>query len=237
MHRLPVTECWAVLQHVAWEGPGLIAAEARRKGRRLVVRRIDRGDLLPQALEVEGLVVMGGPMGVCEADRYPFLLQECRLIEDLVRRQKPVLGVCLGAQLLAHALGATVYAGHASEIGFGSVDLTSEGRRDPVLGPVGPSLPVFHWHGDTFTLPAGAVLLASSPDYPHQAFRYGDLAYGLQFHVEPNASIWSAWRKHLPDDHFAEAGPKRKRISEAGKAVMQNFFSAALPPRAFDSGC
>jgi GMP synthase (glutamine-hydrolysing) len=174
---------------VAWEGSGLIGAEADVRGLHPEVLRLDLCACLPLPDEVEGLIVMGGPMGVYEYDKYPFLAAECRFIAEMVRHNRPVLGVCLGAQLLARALGARVFPGHKPEVGFGLVKLTAEGDRDPLFGPEGPQIPVFHWHGDTFDLPQGATLLASSADYPHQAFRFEQRAYGLQFHVEPDASI------------------------------------------------
>ena len=158
---------------------------------------------MPEPNEVEGLVVMGGPMGVYETDKYPFLAHECRLIAELIRRERPVLGVCLGAQLLARALGARVFPGHGPEIGFGSVELTKEGKEDPLFGPSGPSFPVFHWHGDTFELPEGATLLASSTQYPHQAFRFGDYAYALQFHIEPDPDCSIAPALHGGKDRAA----------------------------------
>jgi len=134
----------------------------------------------------------------------------------------------LGAQLLAKALGARVFPGHGPEIGFGLVHLTPEGNNDPVLGPDGPSVPVFHWHGDTFELPAGASLLASSREYCHQAFRFGHSSYGFQFHVEPNASTWTAWRPHLPAAVVSDAREEISRIEEVGRKVIARFLDLAL---------
>lgn len=213
-----------VLQHVEWEGPGIITREAGKRGLEADVRRLDRGDAIPDADFVDGLVVMGGPMGAYEEDRYPFLPSECRLLAETVRRGRPVLGVCLGAQLLAKALGGTVYAGHEPEIGFGSVELTADAKQDPLLVSAPESLSVFHWHGDTFTLPEGAVLLASSQKYAHQAFRFGSRAYGFQFHVEPDADTWAAWRDHLPKGLIDEPETKRLQLEEAGKAIIARFF-------------
>lgn len=235
MQPPPVTGLWTVLQHVAWEGPGLIVTEARARGLQLDIRRIDLGAAVPKASEIAGLIVMGGPMGVYESQRYPFLQQECWLIDELIRCRRPVLGICLGAQLLAHALGAAVYPGHGPEIGFGFVDLTSEGKQDPVLGSVAPSFPAFHWHGDTFNLPTGAVLLASSSAYPHQAFRCGDLAYGFQFHIEPDAATWPVWREHLPDRLIDGTAPEQDQIVQTGETVIRNLFNVLLADRA--AGC
>lgn len=228
MKKPPESHAWTVLQHAAWEGPGLIAAEAQKRGLRLDVRRLDLGATVPERRDVDGLVVMGGPMGVYEADEYPFLSDECRLIDELVASGRAVLGICLGAQLLAHVLGARVYPGNAPEVGFGVVELTQQGKRDRVVGAAGSSLSVFHWHGDTFDLPERASLLASSAAYPHQAFRYGNTAYGLQFHVEPDREIWSLWREHLPNGLMAGTELKEHLIEQVGKTVIGNFFDVAL---------
>jgi GMP synthase (glutamine-hydrolysing) len=218
------------LQHVVWEGPGLIASEAKARDLQIDIRRLDLGAAIPEADEVECLVVMGGPMGVYESDRHPFLVAESRLMAELVRRNRPVLGVCLGAQVLAWALGARVFPGHVSEIGFGAVELTADGVRDPVLAPAGPSVPVFHWHGDTFDLPEGATLLASSKDYPHQAFRIGIRVYGLQFHVEPDSVLWPAWYEHLPPAMAERSEPKRQAIEHVGRGIISRFFDVARYP-------
>jgi len=223
-----MTGTWTILQHVGWEGPGLIAAEAEKRGLQTDIRRLDLGAGLPRPDRVEGLVVMGGPMGAYERDKHPFLAEESSLIAELVRRDRPVLGVCLGAQLLAQALGARVFPGHGPEIGFGFVELTAEGKRDAVFGPDGPSVPVFHWHADTFDLPAEATLLASSAEYPHQAFRFGTHAYGLQFHVEPDSDIWSAWHKHLSPGLIEQAEQRRSVVHRVGRSILARFFDVAL---------
>lgn len=219
---------WVVLQHVAWEGPGMIASEIRKRGREIKVIRMDLEQNLPTPDEVEGLIVMGGPMGVYEDDKYTFLSDECRLISALVQIQKPVLGVCLGSQLMAKALGARVFPGHQSEIGFGTVALTAAGGQDQLFAGIDSPLPVFHWHGDTFDLPVGSVLLASSQIYPHQAFRFGPLAYGLQFHVEPNGDTWSRWKEHLPPGLLEDTEQQRREIGQAGRKIISNFFDLVL---------
>lgn len=214
---------WAILQHVDWEGPGLIAEALRARKLGYQIHRLDRGGAAPALEALRGLVVMGGTMGVYEADRLPFLRQEMELIAACMRAGKPVLGVCLGAQLLAAALGAEVSKGPVLEIGAGEVRLTPAGQADPVLGGQGASLPVVHWHQDTFPLPAGAALLASTDLYAQQAFRAGRLAYGLQFHVEVDAALAAAWAGH----GLALAAPDVARVEAAGRAILARFFALA----------
>ncbi len=217
---------FVVLQHVAAEGPGLIGALAAERRLALDVRRMDRGDPVPPAREAGGVIVLGGPMGVYEAAAHPHLAAEQSLLAEACDRGLPVLGVCLGAQLLAAALGARVSRGPAPEIGAGAVTLTAEGSRDPVLGPSGPAFPVFHWHGDTFDLPPGATLLASSAAYPHQAFRVGERVYGFQFHVEVDRALAHAWASALPAG-ASLAESERCAVETAGRAILGRFL--ALP--------
>lgn len=215
---------WVVLQHVEWEGPGIIAQEAEKRGFEVSFLRLDLGAKIPDPGSIDGLVVMGGPLGVYEEDRYPFLARECELLAKIARRDSPVLGVCLGAQLLAKALGAKVFPGHGAEIGFGSVELTPAGQEDTLFAEVGNTLPVFHWHGDTFTLPEGAVLLASNPMYAHQAFRFGTRVYGFQFHVEPDIETWLAWHDHLPEGLIDGADARSREVEKIGKKIIGSFF-------------
>ncbi len=189
---------WVVAQHAPHEGPGLLAEVLDAAGVDTRVVRLDRGDALPAPDELGGLVVMGGAMGVHDIDEFPWLEAERRWIADAVGSDVPVLGVCLGAQQLAAALGASVTTGPAPEVGVGDVELTAEGRADPVLGPEGDRVPVVHWHGDTFEIPHGAVHLAAGDRYPNQAFRFGRLAYGLQFHIEVDDAMAAAWAPELP---------------------------------------
>jgi GMP synthase (glutamine-hydrolysing) len=218
---------WVAVQHVPFEGPGLIAEVASRRGLELRPCHPYRGDSLPSWEEVDGLVVMGGPMSVFDTAEHPHLARETELIAAVVDAGRPVLGVCLGAQLMAHALGATVYRGAQAEIGFGSVSLTQAGREDPVLGKLGLEvLPVMHWHQDTFDLPGGALWLARSELYPHQAFRLGEHAYGLQFHLEVDRDLARSWAEHLPTG-VTLADPARLQAEAIGRRVLEAFFAAA----------
>src|SRR5262249_53642779 len=127
---------------------------------------------------------LGGPMGVYEADEHPFLKIESALVEKAIAAGRPVLGVCLGAQLIAQVLGARVYPGERREVGWAPVHLTEDGRDDPLLAGVDDPITVFHFHGDTYEPPPDAANLAQSSMYEQQAFRWGDTVYGFQFHLE-----------------------------------------------------
>jgi GMP synthase (glutamine-hydrolysing) len=173
------------IQHIRCETLGTIAeALAARQIRVDWVRTFEEQAAPDRLDEYHGLVVMGGPMSVYDRDRHPFLREEMRLIEEALKGDIPVLGVCLGSQLLAAALGAPVAPGRQKEIGWYRVDLTEDGGKDPLWVDLEPSFTAYHWHGDTFTLPVGTVSLASSERTPHQAFRYGRSAYGVLFHME-----------------------------------------------------
>ena len=173
-----------VLQHAEPEIPGLIGEILEDRGVELEVVRPFAGDpVATDPIALQGLVVMGGPMGVYEAARFPHLNDETELIRNAVARGIPVLGVCLGSQLLAAALGARVEPG-VKEIGWFPVHLTPEAAADPLFEGLGPTFTPFHWHGDRFDLPPGAVSLARSDRTACQAFRHGPSAYGLLFHAE-----------------------------------------------------
>jgi GMP synthase (glutamine-hydrolysing) len=212
---------------MAYEGPGAIAEAIAASGRDCTVVRVDRDEALPSPDEVgemAGLVVLGGPMSV--HDDLAWLPAERRLLKEAVAAFIPVLGVCLGAQQLAASLGAEVTQGPAPEIGVGEVHLTPESSGDALFGPAPTPLPCFHWHGDTFTLPPGAALLASSEAYPHQAFRVGPSAYGLQFHVEVSAALAGHWTPHLPSGIFVRMSDVA-HIARHGAAVIGRFVALA----------
>ncbi len=165
----------------------------RERAWELVRVELDEGEPLPELDGFDAVVVMGGPMGAYEGDVHPWLDAEQRLLRAAVTGGTPVFGVCLGAQLLAASAGARVYQGEEPEVGVLAVELTAEGLADPVTGALPPTFPSLQWHSDTFDLPENAVRLASSPAYENQAFRIGELAYAVQFHLEVTDSMAREW--------------------------------------------
>lgn len=148
---------------------------------------------LPPLLETVALIVLGGAMGVHDSSRYPYLLAVKGYIQQAVTSEMPLLGICLGGQLLADALDATVHSQRNGELGLHTVEVLNSGVSDPLFHDIPPVFPTFQWHNDSFEIPAGAVCLASSPVCPHQAFRYGARQYGLQFHPEVTRGIVTSW--------------------------------------------
>ena len=182
----------AVLQHFSCEHAGIYAEELAALGHAIRPVRLDTGEPVPAPGEFDAWLVMGGPMNVDEVERYSWLRPERELLGHLIAVDAPVLGVCLGAQLLARSAGARVYAQRPKEIGVFEIELTHAGRLDPLLGLLEASPRVLQWHGDTFDLPAGAVHLARSARFEHQAFRLGRRVYGVQFHLESTPRMVAA---------------------------------------------
>lgn len=177
------------IRHIAFEDLGFFDNPLRQAGYDIRYHEAGGTDIgATDGDSADLLIVLGGPMGVYETQAHPYLADEIRLIERRIASGKPVLGVCLGAQLVASALGAHVYPGGVKEIGFAPIDLTEAGRASP-LAAVAEGQPVLHWHGDTFDLPDGASLLASTPAYTNQAFSFGRHVLATQFHLEAGTGI------------------------------------------------
>jgi GMP synthase (glutamine-hydrolysing) len=182
------------IRHVAFEDLGSFAPLLAEHGYRLEYREAGMDDLAGLAASPPDLlVVLGGPIGVYDEGDYPFLRDELRLLEQRLSQDRATLGICLGSQLMARALGARVYPGPQKEIGWGTLSLSEAGQASCLRHLAAERTPVLHWHGDTFDLPAGAVRLASSPLYENQAFSWGRRALALQFHVEVTAPGLERW--------------------------------------------
>ncbi len=189
-----------VLQHLDVEHPGSLREVWARKGHERVTVELDAGEPIPELEGFDMLAVMGGPMDVWEEDAHPWLRAEKAAIRRWVRELgRPYLGVCLGHQLLAEALGGRVAAMAAPEVGVSRVELTEAGRADPLFAGFGPEIEVFQWHGcEVAELPEGAVSLARSQASAVQAMRWGRCAYGLQFHPEIVEDTVADW-KRIPE--------------------------------------
>lgn len=188
------------LRHVPFEGPGNIAKWAESRGYSLTGTHLDQNDPLPGLDSFDWLVVLGGPMNVAQEADYPWLVAEKAFILSAIDRGKTVLGVCLGAQLIASVLGGVVYPGPAKEIGWFPIELTVKGLQYQLFPPGRDQFMVFHWHGDTFTIPSGAWALASSNACAHQGFIYHPRVLGLQCHLESTQESIQALLNHCADE-------------------------------------
>lgn len=223
-----------IIKNIASEGPGTIEEYLRAEKLPYSIIDLKKGETAPPISTVTHFVIMGGPMAVYEMEQYPFLENETLLIESAIKANKHVLGVCLGAQMVAHALGARVYAGGQKEIGWYEVTLTGDGMRDPCVSQLAydgrKSAQVFQWHGDTFDLPAGAVRLASSDLYPNQAFRYSDRVYALQFHIEVSPVIVFDWLKDEKGVDLNSVNAESNRIYDPYRMRAMNFYRGFFRP-------
>lgn len=228
-----------VFQHVAAEPLGTLDALIRQRGHRVKFVNFERNpDAQPKIDRYRGLIVLGGPMNVADREMRLHLQTEIEVIGEALAQGKPVLGICLGAQLLAHALGAQVRRHRVSEIGWYDLAATEHGQADPVIAPLGITSPVFQWHSYTFDIPAGAEHLARTASCENQAFRHGANAYGFQFHLEMNRALIERWLA-LPDyrDDLIAAGLGRDAeairvdtfarigaMQQTAQAVFNNFL-------------
>lgn len=225
-----------VLQHHPVENLGTIADALEGAALAWQYVRIFEGHRVPKDMKgAGGLILMGGPMGVYESDAYPFLADEMRLIENAVKEDKPVLGVCLGSQLVAAALGAKVSKGARREIGWHRVRLSADAGGDRLLRGVPQEFNGFHWHGDVFDLPRGAVALASSDLTPIQAFRYGAKVYGFLCHLEVSEASVRAMVREFTDES-KHAGLRAEILANTGdnvealSAIAETVFSRWAGP-------
>lgn len=188
-HRKPVL----IIQHAPHEHPAALRRALESQGIRTLWIHPYRGEHYPAVTEIEGMVSLGGPMGANDQTLHPWINAECELLKACALGQKPVVGICLGAQMMAKALGGSVEPNPVAEVGWFPIALNKEGQSDPIAGAAGAGPTVYHWHGDTFHLPEGAVLLGNSKACARQAYRFGDQAYGFQFHPEADHQLVLEW--------------------------------------------
>lgn len=229
--KVAVVKRVVVFRHVPAEGLGIIAECLDAAGLSWGYADLPGGTPAPPLDSASALIFMGGPMSA--NDGLPYIRREIQLIETGMGQNKPVLGICLGAQLIAKALGARVYRNPVKEIGWYPVSWTDEAHRDPLFSGLTQPEAVFHWHGETFDLPPGAVWLAASEACRNQAFRFGTNVYGLQFHLEVTPQMIAEWcvadsSGELPaiDPHYNEA-----RLKELGVLAFGRWIGAVLKAR------
>lgn len=219
------------LRHIAIEGLGVFEDVLTEHGYEFAYVDVWK-DAIPPSLATEPdlLVVLGGPMGVYEADQYPFLNHEIRILQGRLMAGKPLLGVCLGSQLIAHSAGARVYPGAQKEIGYAPLTLTPAGQASCLNGLAEAGYTVLHWHGDTFDLPAGAERLCSTPVTANQGFSLGPNVLALQFHMEALPSDMEAWAA-ISADYMASAGVRLEDVR--ADAALHGQRAADVGARVF----
>lgn len=232
---------WIVFQQTASEGPGNILPWLQEPGLSAQIVCLWE-EPIPEPLEAfAGLILMGGGMSANDEKTYPFLRDELRAIEQFVRQGKPVVGICLGAQLISRALGSRVYRGDVPEIGWFPIQWTPAALNSDLTDGLPDIWTVFHWHNDTFDLPSGATLLASSRQYAHQAYRYGKHVFALQFHPEMTRQLIEEWVNiHLewlrrqnpgwPDRILKETEQHLHNLEVYGQRLFFNMIRAAPSP-------
>jgi len=219
-----------VVQNIDIEGPGLLREEMEKAGWRLDLRMMDQpGASLPGTLiGYKALIILGGPMNVYEEEAYPYLRQVDQLIKSAIQEGLPVIGICLGGQLIAKALDAPVTRNPVKEIGWYKLRLTADGIKSSLFEGLPEEFPVFQWHGDTFAMPDGAIHLATSSDCAHQAFSYGRHVFALQFHLEVTTAVIKTWAKAYADeiDEFSGSGAAERMATET-EAIWETYKQVA----------
>ncbi len=217
-----------VLQHIECEDLGTIADVMSDKGIGHKYVRLFDGETVPtDPADYSGIIILGGPMNVYEEDVYPYLKDEDILIKKAIHNDMPMLGICLGGQLIAKAAGAGVRKGEKKEIGWYKLKLTKESSSDQVFNILPQELNVFQWHGDTFDIPEGAVRLAGSELFPNQAYRLGSRIYGLQFHLEVTREMIHQWISEYSDELSTLDYINTSRIISETPAYIENLNRCA----------
>lgn len=222
-----------VLQHVDYEDPGYISGWAYARGHTLEFSRVwVPGELFPDPKSVDGLIVLGGPMSVHDEDAHPWLKGEKRFIANAMAAGVPLLGICLGAQLIADVLGARVTPSPAREVGWFPVTFDQNVRLTGMSRPLPKSVTVFHWHGETYELPHGATRIAHSEAVPEQGFIIGDTVVGVQFHLEATPLQLARFAPYLHDEDasltYVQAPSKIMSVAERHSGEANALLSMIL---------
>jgi GMP synthase-like glutamine amidotransferase len=226
-----------IVKHIEIEGPGLIEDCLKHEKISYQILTLNSSVGLPKPNDFSHIVILGGPMNVYEEDRYPFLREEDFFIKEAIQRGKSILGICLGSQLIAKALGARVLKAPVKEIGWHDVSLTRIGSIDPIFSRLPKTFSVFQWHEDTFDIPHRSTLIATSSLIPYQAFRYGENAYGLQFHLEVTQEMIRGWIETYKEEFeesqtplltklkiLADTELKIEPYRKRGMEILRKFF-------------
>lgn len=227
-----------IVKNITTEGPGTVEDFLKEESIPYRIMELYDGEISPSLEGFDTLIIMGGPMAVYEIQRYPHLIVGSRIIREAINRDMRVLGICLGAQMIANCLGAEVHPGAEKEIGWYHIELTEDGLKDtfirslavhPRVGDFCRRFKVFHWHGDTFDIPPEGVLLASSELYKNQSFRYGNNVYGFQFHIEVTKEMLIEWFKNTAElKHIME---ETEKIYEEYTGRAMNFYKTFFKRR------
>ncbi|MBI5788610.1 MAG: gamma-glutamyl-gamma-aminobutyrate hydrolase family protein [Candidatus Schekmanbacteria bacterium] len=217
-----------IFQHIACEDLGTAANILKQRGLKLRYIRLYAGEAPPvDYASAAGFIFLGGPMNVYQEWEYPCLKLETEILQEAIRVNKPTLGICLGAQLIAKAAGAKVYAGRQKEIGWYPLHLTAQAQQGGLLAGFDNPLTVFQWHGDTFDLPDKAVSLASSTLFPQQAFSLGGKIYAFQFHLEVGLAAIEDWLREYDDElkgiYTIQEVEKIRRVSRENIMGLENL--------------
>ncbi len=232
-----------IVKHIEIEGSGLIEHYLKQEKILYQILDLNTGARFPKLDDLTHIVLLGGPMNVYEEDRYPFLRKEDLFIKEAIQRGKRILGICLGAQLIAKALGARVSKASVKEIGWYDVLLTRIGLQDPFFSKFPKTFSVFQWHEDTFEIPKAANLIVTSTSVPHQAFRYGENVYGLQFHLEVTKEMIQEWMRTYEEELkgsqpslflklkiLTDTKTQIETYTQRGMKFLINFFRQKISP-------
>ncbi len=215
------------IQHVPFEGPGSIMEWAKARGLDISATKLFDGEPFPDLDDLDILVVMGGPMGVNDVAEYPWLTREKAFIKEAIGRDKVVVGICLGAQIISECLGGVVRKNKFREVGWFPVSLTPPAWEHPIFKTLPATFDALHWHGDTFSIPKGALHIASSEGCPNQAFIYDERVIGLQFHLETTPESLEDIMGGSPGDMEAGEGEPYvqgpQEIKEKAKGLLEGL--------------